>query len=37
MQAAIRQSKRERRMDDYHVNELQIRGLGFVAGSSQTA
>ena len=24
MQAVIRQSKRERRMDDYHVNELQI-------------
>ena len=41
MQAVIRQSKRERRMDDCHVNELQIkrteceypclpaRGLGF--------
>ena len=25
MQAVIRQSKRERRMDDYHVNELQIK------------
>ena len=25
MQAVIRQSKRERRMDDYYVNELQIK------------
>ena len=25
MQAVIRQSKRERRMDDYHVIELQIK------------